>query len=152
MAPVLPPCPQSPLPMGCPHATISGASLRSGGPGEERWLSREALLHVSQPQEALEQDQQEAGGVLKTPALPRPHLSRSLTLGARQLGPNLWPPGLTGSPITAASPYPPAQASSYSWISGTWRNWGLSSLCREFSRRCPETAQVTPGLRMGSRR
>lgn len=107
MAPVLPPCPQSPLPMGCPHATISGASLRSGGPGEERWLSREALLHVSQPQEALEQDQQEAGGVLKTPALPRPHLSRSLTLGARQLGPNLWPPGLTGSPITAASPYPP---------------------------------------------
>ena len=59
-----------PLPLGSPHASCSGASLHSGGPGEERWDAREALLHVFNPQEDLEQDQQEAGGGLEAPPPP----------------------------------------------------------------------------------
>ena len=56
-----PPPPQDPSPL---------RSLHSGGPGEERWDAREALLHVFNPQEDLEQDQQEAGGGLEAPPPP----------------------------------------------------------------------------------
>lgn len=68
---VPPPHPPNPRchAVGLPSCLL-WASLRSGGLGEERWDAREALLHVSHPQEDLEQDQQEAGGGLG----PRPTL------------------------------------------------------------------------------